>query len=119
MFGEEELVKYHKARAITLSNLVALAFAIVFARLWYLQIYNGKVLLDYSLRNRLRQEVVQAPRGMIFSRDSYLMVDNIPRFDAVLTPQYLKNKKTTLARLAQILNMPVESIRKILAKNST
>ncbi|MBK26451.1 MAG: penicillin-binding protein 2 [Halobacteriovorax sp.] len=117
MFGEDDIVKSHKARAAIIINLIILSFIIIIVRLWYLQIYRGDVLYKYSLENRLRKEVVKAPRGLIFSRNNQLLVNNIPRFDAIVTPQYLKNKKTTLKKLSQTLNMPLESIEKILKKN--
>jgi len=117
MFGEDDIVKSHKARAAIIINLIILSFIIIIIRLWYLQIYRGDVLYKYSLENRLRKEVVKAPRGLIFSRNNQLLVNNIPRFDAIVTPQYLKNKKATLEKLSQTLNMPLESIQKILKKN--
>lgn len=118
MFGEEELVKIHKERATLLSYIITCAFGLVLARLWYLQVYKGEILHNYSIKNRLRKEVVWAPRGLIFSRDDQLIVDNIPRFDAILTPQFLMNKEQTLNRLARILDMDIQTIKQILKKNS-
>lgn len=118
MFGEEELVKIHKERATQISYLVMCAFGLVLARLWYLQVYKGETLHNYSIQNRLRKEVVWAPRGYIFSRDDQLLVDNIPRFDAILTPQFLIDEEDTLKKLAEILDTDVESIDAILKKNS-
>src|SRR5690606_35000465 len=118
MFGEEELVKIHKERATLISYIVMCAFRLVLARLWYLQVYKGETLHNYSIQNRLRKEVVWAPRGYIYSRDDQLLVDNIPRFDAILTPQFLLDKDETLKKLAEILETDVESIDAILKKNS-
>lgn len=117
MFGEDAIVKSHKARAAIITNLIILAFLIIVIRLWYLQIYKGDVLYKYSLENSLRKEVVKAPRGLIFSRNNQLLVNNVPRFDAIVTPQYLKNKEATLQKLSQTLEMPLEAIHKILKKN--
>lgn len=117
MFNEEGVVKEYRKRASLLGYLIIFAFALILSRLWYLQVYKGDLLFEYSLRNRLRKEVVHSPRGMVFSRDNYLLVDNIPRFDAAITPQYLKNKKKTLNRLSKILNMPVKKIKAIITKN--
>lgn len=118
MFGEEELVKIHKDRATLISYIVTAAFGLVLARLWYLQIYKGETLHNYSIQNRLRKEVVWAPRGLIYSRDDQLLVDNIPRFDAILTPQFLIDREETLAKLSKILNTDVASIDGVLKKNS-
>ncbi len=118
MFGEEELVKIHKERATLISYIITIAFGLVLARLWYLQVYKGETLHNYSIQNRLRKEVVWAPRGLIYSRDDQLIVDNIPRFDAILTPQFLIDSDDTLQRLAKILNTDVTEIQGILKKNS-
>ncbi len=119
MFGEDDLVRQHKGRADTIGNILILCFVIILARLWYLQIYQGELFYKFSLENRLRKEVIKAPRGMIFSRNSQMMIHNIPRFDAVIIPQYLKNKNTTLERLSKVLEMSVDDIRSTLAKNRT
>jgi penicillin-binding protein 2 len=118
MFGEEELVKIHKDRATIISYIVTAAFGLILARLWYLQVYKGETLHNYSIQNRLRKEVVWAPRGLIYSRDDQLLVDNIPRFDAILTPQFLMDTEVTLKKLADILKTDIETIRATLKKNS-
>jgi penicillin-binding protein 2 len=118
MFGEEELVKIHKDRAALISYIITAAFGLVLSRLWYLQVYKGETLHNYSIQNRLRKEVVWAPRGLIYSRDDQLLVDNIPRFDAILTPQFLIDNEATLEKLAKILNTDISEIQRILKKNS-
>jgi penicillin-binding protein 2 len=119
MLNSEHLIKIHRNRANIIANIILLAYSLLLARLWFLQVYKGKLLLNYSLKNRLRREVVEAPRGMFFARDNQLIVDNVPRFDAVITPQYLSNKKVTISNLAVILNLTDEQIYKTLKKNST
>ncbi len=116
MFGEDDLVKSHQERADLLFNIIVIAFAILLSRLWYLQIYRGKQFFNYSLENRLRKDVVRAPRGMIFSRNNVLLTHNVPRFDAVVTPQYLESSDETVAYLAQILETTPDSIKKILRR---
>lgn len=118
MFGEEELVKIHKDRATLLSYIITASFGLILARLWYLQVYKGETLHNYSIQNRLRREVVWAPRGLIYSRDDQLLVDNIPRFDAILTPQFLSDSEETLEKLSKFLSIPVADIKQILKKNS-
>jgi len=119
MFGEEELVKSHKRRADLIFNIIWFLFAVILARLWYLQIYKGAAYYQYSLQNRLRKEVVIAPRGMIFSRNNELLVHNTPRFDAVITPQYLTNKRETILKFAKIVEMDSREINSILKKKGS
>ncbi|MBT4791533.1 MAG: penicillin-binding protein 2, partial [Halobacteriovoraceae bacterium] len=118
MFGDEQLIKIHKQRGAQVANIIIFCFLIVFIRLWYLQIYKGELYHTFSIQNRLRKEVIRAPRGMMFSRNGVLLVDNIPRFDAVLTRQFLHKKEKTLLRLSAILGMDVKAIKKIIKKKS-
>ncbi|MBY0518408.1 MAG: penicillin-binding protein 2 [Bacteriovoracaceae bacterium] len=118
MFGEEELVKVHKTRAGMIGNIMFAAFGLLLARLWYLQVYKGELLHQFSIQNRLRKEVVWAPRGLIHSRDDQLLVDNIPRYDAIMTPQYLLDKDATIQKLDKILMLEPGTIEKLLKKNA-
>ena len=117
MFSEDNVVRSHKSRAETIGSLMVLCFAIIFARLWYLQIYKGDELHRYSMENRLRKETLLAPRGMIYSRNNQLLVHNIPRFDVVIVPQYLRGRSQVLKKLGQVLEMKPSEIDKTLKKN--
>ena len=117
MFGGDDLVKQHKYRIDLIGQIFILCFLIILARLWYLQIYQGDQFYKFSMENSLRKEVIKSPRGLIFSRNNELLIHNIPRFDAIIVPQYLKNKKQTLNRLAKVLDMDIKTVKAILKKN--
>jgi penicillin-binding protein 2 len=119
MFGEEDIVKSHRSRGDAIGTMILLAFVIVLVRLWYLQVIMGKTLLEFSLHNQLREDVIRAPRGMIYSRDNQLMVDNIPRFDVFIIPQYVRHLDETVSQLARMLSVTEESILKTLKKNAS
>ena len=56
---------------------VALAlFAILFFRLWFLQVINGGKYLAEANSNRTREFRVSAPRGDILDRDGNVLVAN-------------------------------------------
>lgn len=58
-------------------GVAALAFfAIVFFRLWFLQVLSGDQYLAEANQNRTRDIRVEAPRGQIFDRNGDLLVDN-------------------------------------------
>jgi penicillin-binding protein 2 len=118
MFGEDDVVKSHEERANYLMIIVLAAFGLIFARLIFLQVFKGDLLYRYSLENRLREEIIRAPRGVISSRDGVVLVNNYPRFDVMITRQYLKDKKMTYTRLSEILDMSVENIEKVIKRNS-
>ncbi len=116
MFAEEEVVKSHSERGKQISLLVVGMMGLLFARLCYLQVFKGEILHQYSVKNRLREEVIWAPRGKIYSRNRELIVDNNPRFDIVVTRQYLQDRKETLTKLSEIIDVPYESISATLKK---
>jgi penicillin-binding protein 2 len=56
---------------------VALAlFAIVFFRLWYLQVLSGDKYLAEANENRVREIKIAAPRGEIVDRNGEVLVEN-------------------------------------------
>src|SRR5919106_1793623 len=63
-------------RVAVLGGLALIMFAIVFFRLWYLQILSGDKYLADANNNRIREIKVQAPRGEILDRDGRVLVDN-------------------------------------------
>jgi penicillin-binding protein 2 len=65
------------ALRVALLGVVALAlFAIIFFRLWYLQVLSGDQYLRQANDNRVRTERVQAPRGAIVDRRGRALVEN-------------------------------------------
>lgn len=118
MLKGEDVVRSHKERSDIIWKFILFSFFIILIRLWYLQIYRGDDFYNYSIKNILRRDVVRAPRGKILSRNDGILAHNMPRFDAVITPQYLKNKQETIDRLSKILDIPEKKILAILSKNS-
>ena len=57
-------------RRIILAALVVLVFvALIFSRLWFLQIYKGDEYRARADNNRVRVSEIAAPRGNILDRD--------------------------------------------------
>jgi penicillin-binding protein 2 len=77
---------------------VALAlFAIVFFRLWYLQVLSGEQYLAQANSNRVRALPIPAPRGRIVDRNGKVIVRN--KFAAVIEvdPSSLPQEERDLA----------------------
>ena len=53
------------------------------SRLWYLQIIKGTELREYSNKNRLKENNIEAPRGLILDRNKEVLVDNLYGFNAL------------------------------------
>ena len=64
------------ARVAVIGGLALVMFAVIFFRLWYLQVLSGDKYLAEAQGNRVREVTVQAPRGEIRDRDGKLLVTN-------------------------------------------
>jgi penicillin-binding protein 2 len=63
-------------RVAIMGGIALALFAIVFFRLWYLQVLSGDQYLAEANDNQVRQERIQAPRGDIVDRNGELIVTN-------------------------------------------
>jgi penicillin-binding protein 2 len=77
---------------------VALAlFAIVFFRLWYLQVLSGDKYLAQATVNRVRELRTQAPRGKIVDRSGHVVVRNRQAVVVQIDPTRLPQRERDLA----------------------
>lgn len=76
-------------RVAILGGIALVAFAVIFFRLWYLQVLSGDKYLAEAHGNQVRSIKVQAPRGEIVDRDGRVLVDNAPGRAVVVTPDKL------------------------------
>ena len=63
-------------RVAILGGIAFALFAIVFLRLWFMQVLTGDRYRQDALDNRVRTVAVSAPRGNILDRDGRAIVDN-------------------------------------------
>ncbi|MEN3283495.1 MAG: penicillin-binding protein 2, partial [Solirubrobacteraceae bacterium] len=76
-------------RIAILGGIALVLFAIVFFRLWYLQVLSGDQYLQQARDNRVRELRVQAPRGDILDRDGNALVENRAATVVQLDPEAL------------------------------
>lgn len=53
---------------------------ILFGRLFFLQVIKGGEFRSLADNNRVKEEIIHAPRGIIYDRNGYPLVRNIPGF---------------------------------------
>jgi penicillin-binding protein 2 len=95
---------------------VALAlFAVIFFRLWYLQVLSGDRYLAEANDNRTREVRVVAPRGEILDRDGEVLVRNRTSLALQVNPQKLPrdqaDRRALLAELADVARIPLRELR--------
>lgn len=86
------------ALRIAVLGFVALGlFALIFFRLWYLQVLTGDQYLAEARDNRVRELRIQAPRGEIVDRDDRVLVTNEQATVISLDPSSLPEEVRDMA----------------------
>jgi len=92
-------------------------FALLGARLWWLQILQGAEYSRLAERNRMRSIPVAAARGPILDRDRRPLVDNRPSLNIVLYRELMKDLDATTAYVARSLAVLPDQLAAQLRRN--
>ena len=107
-------------RVAMLGGLALVLFAIVFFRLWYLQVLSGDHFVSLANENRVRDVRIQAPRGAIVDRNGTLLVDSRQATAIQIDPGLLpKDPATRLAvyeKLGRVVDERPEHIQALVIK---
>ena len=76
-------------RVAMLGGVAFVLFAIIFFRLWYLQVLSGDQYLTQARDNRVRSVRVVAPRGNVVDRSGHTLVENRVATVVMLDPEAL------------------------------
>jgi penicillin-binding protein 2 len=94
-------------RVAILGGISLALFAIVFFRLWFLQILSGDQYLAEASSNRVRNVVIQAPRGEMTDRNGRVLVENRRAVAIVVSPTALPDDEARrhdmYVRLSRVL----------------
>lgn len=103
-------------RVAVLGGAALLIFAVIFFRLWYLQVLSGDKYLAEANNNRIREIRVTAPRGQILDRNGHVLVENRTSLALQLNPQKLARgtsaRRAELSRLADAAGLTLRRIRR-------
>lgn len=103
-------------RLAALGGLALVFFAVLFFRLWSLQLVNGEEYLAEANNNRTREYRLIAPRGSVLDRDGEVLVDNRTSLALQLNPRKIplepERRRAVLARLADLTGSPVWRLRR-------
>jgi penicillin-binding protein 2 len=103
-------------RVAIVGGIALAAFAVIFFRLWYLQVLSGDKYVAEAQNNQLREIKVQAPRGEIVDREGRVLVRNRVGYAVKITPDRLPEAKgerlELYRRLAKLLRMRPRVVRR-------
>jgi penicillin-binding protein 2 len=94
-----------------LGTIVLFVFAVLFLRLWALQVLSGDRYLNAAQNNQVRTVRTQAQRGPILDRNGLVVVDNAAGTSVQLWPADLPDDEgerlAVLRRLSDVVAVPV------------
>ena len=103
-------------RVAVIGGVALMAFAIIFFRLWYLQVLSGDRYLAEASDNRVREIKVQAPRGEIVDRNGTPLVINRSGLALVVSPDRMSEdrgeRREVYRRLGKLLRMNPDRIER-------
>jgi penicillin-binding protein 2 len=105
------------ALRVAILGFVALAiFAVLFLRLWALQVLSGAKYRTEANDNRVRTILIDAPRGQIVDAHGHVLVTNVPGTRVEVWPADLPKswsaQRNELRQLATITGTPISAILK-------
>jgi penicillin-binding protein 2 len=102
-------------RVAVIGTLALALFAVIFFRLWFLQVLSGDKYLAQASVNRVRNVGIPAARGQILDRSGNILVDSRPTIAVQLSPPDLPrnvHKRVRLYnQLADVIGEPNAPMR--------
>jgi penicillin-binding protein 2 len=96
-------------RVAVIGGVALVMFAVIFFRLWYLQVLSGDNYVAAARENRVREIKVQAPRGEIVDRHGVPLVVNRNSLSIKLTPDKLParlaDRELVYRKLAKLMDL--------------
>ncbi len=103
-------------RIALFGGFAVVLFAVLFFRLWLLQVIDGEKYLAEAKNNRTRSYRVSAPRGEILDRNGKVMVANRTSLALQVNPRKLPanpaQRQTELSQLAELTHSTLPRLRR-------
>ena len=100
-------MKVYKNRHKIIVAIFLLITITFISKLFYIQVMNDNYKFSAN-NNVLRYEVQQAVRGLIYDRDSNLIVANVPAYDLMIIPRELKEQEIDTLAFCNLISISKE-----------
>jgi penicillin-binding protein 2 len=125
MFSQDEqrpMTSQFAVRVAILGGIAVVAFAIIFFRLWYLEVLSGEEYRAAADSNRVREIRVQAGRGEILDRKGRTLVRNRTALSLQVRPDQLprrtRARNEVIRDLSKVAEKPVQRIKREIREQS-
>lgn len=109
VMAPEEQERVRRTFSVVALILLCL-FGVLFMRLWFLQLVEGKELQNRSERNRIRLQDLPPWRGMILDRQGRVLVGNRTSYDLMVVLEDVPDIPQLSRRLAALLRLDARSL---------
>ncbi len=118
--GESVLfIKNINKRIKIMLLLFGFGLLMVIIKVFYVQVFDYKKLSNLASDLWSRNLPIEASRGKILDRNGVVLADNVTTTSLVLVPNQIKNKKEVTEKLAEILNVSYDEMKKHVFKNTS
>ncbi len=108
-------------RVAVVGGVAVALFAVLFFRLWNLQVLSGDEYLAEAKNNRTRERKVIAPRGDILDRNGNVLVDNRTslalQVNTSKLPEDPAEERAELVRLGELAHMSLRKVRRTIKES--
>lgn len=101
----EQEIRRYRQRLIVALSFVLLAFCLLFARFFWLQVMQHSYYQTRAEDNRISLVPILPNRGLIVDRNGVLLARNYSAYTLEITPSRSGNLEDTIDRLAQIIDI--------------
>src|SRR3989304_5386055 len=91
--------------------IATILFLVLISRLAQLQLFNWDKYYSESEKNRIRNVIIDASRGLVLDRNGEILVDNRPTYSVSVIPYEFLKSENTIKLLASILDTSEEKIK--------
>ncbi|MDE7064148.1 MAG: penicillin-binding protein 2, partial [Desulfovibrionaceae bacterium] len=107
---EPENYQPPRSGMLLLQCMVGMLFFIFVVRFWYLQVHKGEDFARQAQENRLREERIFAPRGLITDVNGVVLADNRLAYGLTLVREDCRDIPATLAQISAWTGIPLNRI---------
>ena len=93
-------------RIVVFAAVMLAALFFIAGRLVQIQIVDGATYRAAAQENQIRLIRVDAPRGLVYSSDGYVIARNLPSFVVALIPSEVENLPAEISELARTVGVP-------------
>ncbi len=97
-----------------IQTFVALAFLVLVAQLFRLQVIQRDKYQAQSEKNRIRRIRIEPPRGVLYDRNGVILVENRPSYTLSAVPAVVRKNQHSLEFLALLMQASVADVRRAL-----